>query len=478
MEIIIGREKEISILNMVYNSEKSEFIALYGRRRVGKTFLIRSVFKDKFTFQITGLSNSSLKQQLANFNLTLNNTDARNDYESAKDWLTAFSQLSKHLNSKKGKKLVFIDELPWFDTRNSKFIQALEHFWNSWASARSDIKLIVCGSATSWMINKLINDKGGLHNRVTQKIKLLPFTLNECEKYLQSRKINLDRYQIIQLYMSIGGIPFYWDEVKPGLSAMQNIENICFSETGLLQNEFKNLYRSLFYNYDKHIKLVKALAKKSKGLTRDEIIKFSGLPNAGSTTRLLDELEESGFIRKYSPFEKKMRNSLYQLVDFYSHFYLKFIANTQITNTNNWINAVDTPKYRVWSGYAYEQICMYHLPQIKNKLGISGVYTTISSWRSTNQEQGAQVDLIIDRRDNIINLCEIKFSINSFIINKKYAGELRNKIGIFKTETKTRKSVFLTMITTYGVKQNIHSTGLFQNEMRMDDLFVAINGIT
>ena len=447
---------------------------MYGRRRVGKTFLIRSVFKNKFTFQITGLAKASLKQQLANFNLTLNNTDTKNDNEPVKDWLEAFSKLTKYLNSKKGKKLVFIDELPWFDTRNSRFIQALEHFWNSWASARSDIKLIVCGSATSWMINKLINNKGGLHNRVTKKIKLLPFTLYECEQYIHSKKINLDRYQIIQLYMSMGGIPFYWDEVKVGLSAMQNIENICFSETGLLQNEFKNLYRSLFNNYEKHIKIVKALAKKSKGLNRDEIIKMSKLPNAGSTTKLLDELEESGFIRKYNIFGKKIRNSLYQLVDFYSHFYLKFIANTQITNTNNWLNAIDTPKYRAWSGYAYEQICMYHLPQIKNKLGIQSVYTTISSWRSKKYDKGAQIDLIIDRRDNIINLCEIKFSINPFIISKKYAGELRNKIGVFKAESETRKSVFLTMITTYGVKQNINSTGLFQNEMKMDDLFVEI----
>lgn len=375
------------------------------------------------------------------------------------------------MDTQKGRKLIFIDELPWFDTRNSKFIQGLEHYWNSWASARSDIVLIVCGSATSWMINKLINDKGGLYNRITKKIKLVPFTLYNCEKYLQSRKIKLDRYQIIQLYMSLGGIPFYWDEVKPGLSAMQNIENICFSETGLLRTEFTNLYRSLFSNHERHLSLVKAIAKKSKGLFRDELIKLSGLPNAGSTTRLLDELEESGFIRKYVPFGKKLRNSLYQLVDFYTHFYLRFIENTQLLNNNNWVNAVDNPKYRAWSGYAYEQICLYHLPQIKQALGVSGVYTTVSSWRSSNSDFGAQVDLIIDRRDQVINLCEIKFSINPYTINKKYASELRNKIGTFKLETGMRKSVFLTMITTFGVKQNIHSTGLIQNELQMDDLF-------
>ena len=469
---IVGREREIEKLHSIYQSDKSEFIAVYGRRRVGKTFLIRSVFEKQFTFQMTGLANASLKQQLASFNIALNNYQATDEIIPASDWLTAFSQLSAFIETQKGRKLIFIDELPWFDTRNSKFIQGLEHFWNSWASARNDVVLIVCGSATSWMINKLINNKGGLHNRITKKIKLLPFNLYECEKYLKARKIKLDRYQIIQLYMSLGGIPFYWDEVKGGLSAFQNIENICFSENGLLRNEFTNLYRSLFKNYDRYIKLISAIAKKNKGLNREEIIKISGLPNAGSTTRLLEELEESGFIRKYLPFGKKRRNSLYQLVDFYSLFYLKFISKTQAFDNNTWLNLIDTPKYRAWSGYAYEQVCFYHIPQIKQALGISGVYCHISSWRSQNTQKGAQIDLVIDRRDQVINLCEIKFSINPYTITKKYAMELRNKIGAFTSETATRKSVFLTMLTTYGIQSNEQAIGLVQNEIVMNDLFV------
>jgi len=471
MKKIIGRERELYAINKMYNSEKSDFVAVYGRRRVGKTFLIRSALQQKFTFQITGLAKATLKQQLSSFHMALRIHDPKGEYLPAENWLEAFRQLSGFLEKQKGKKVVFIDELPWFDTRNSKFIQGLEHFWNSWASGRDDVLLIACGSATSWMINKLINDKGGLHNRVTKKIKLQPFTLHECEKYLESRKINLDRYQVIQLYMAFGGIPFYWDEVEPGLSAMQNIEQVCFTETGLLRTEFDNLYRSLFKNHNRHLRIVRALAKKSSGLTREELIKYSGLPNAGSTTRLIDELELSGFIRKYTPFNKKERNSLYQLVDFYSHFYLKFIEGTQLLDANNWMNILDTPIYRAWSGYAYEQVCMYHISQIKEVLGIGGVYTTVSSWRSQTSGIGAQIDLIIDRRDQVINICEIKFSMSPFTITKKYAAELRNKVGIFKQETGTRKTVFLTMITTWGLIQNMHSTGLVQNELTMDDLF-------
>ena len=346
-----------------------------------------------------------------------------------------------------------------------------KHFWNSWASARRDILLIVCGSAASWMINKLINNKGGLYNRVTKRIKITPFTLNECELFLQSKNILLDWYQIIQLYMAFGGIPFYWEEVNQGLSAAQNIEAICFSENGMLRMEFDNLFKSLFNKHEKHSLIVNALSKKSAGLTRDDLIRETKLPNAGSTTRLLDELEESGFLLRCNPFGKKARNTIYQLIDFYSLFYFKFIKGSYPRDINQWINAIDNPKHRVWSGYAFEQVCLSHLPQIKKALGISGVHTTSSSWRSAAAKNGAQIDLVIERRDRVINLCEMKFSINKFVIDAKYVEELRNKIGVFKTETKTRNSVFLTMITTYGLQSNIHSVGLVQNDLTMEDLF-------
>lgn len=472
MQKFIGRQQELAELNKIYTSIKSEFVSVYGRRRVGKTFLIRTAFAKKFTFQVTGLANASLTQQLTNFHITLQKVFPSIENKPATNWLVAFEQLISFLEtSEHKKKVVFIDELPWFDTRNSQFLQALEHFWNNWASTRDDVILIACGSATSWIINKLLNNKGGLHNRVTKRIKLNPFVLNECEEFLQSREILLDRYQIIQLYMAFGGVPFYWEEAEKGLSALQIIEKACFNEHGLLRNEFNNLYRSLFANYENHIKIINALATKSIGLTRNEIINLSGLPNAGSTTRLLNELEESGFMRKYVPFNKKMRTSVYQLVDFYSHFYLKFIRNSQPTAPNQWMSLLDSPKYRVWSGYAFEQICMYHLAQLKQALGISGVYSEVSSWRSNTAKNGAQVDLVIDRRDQTINLCEMKFSIHPFTITKQYANELRHKIGTFKSQTKTRKSVFLTLITTFGVDKNNHFAGLVQNEITMDALF-------
>ncbi|GAB3163267.1 ATP-binding protein [Telluribacter humicola] len=474
MKKLIGRQQELSTLQAVFDSDKSEFVAVYGRRRVGKTFLIRHAFRGKFAFEATGLANATLSQQLTNFCIALQKADSTTTYTPAGSWLEAFQQLITYLERQNtSRKVIFIDELPWFDTHGSGFVQALEHFWNSWASARTDVVLVTCGSAASWMLHTLINSRGGLHNRITKRIKVVPFTLHECEQLLLSRHSVLDRYQIIQLYMVLGGVPYYWEEVDTGQSAMQNIERITFSENGLLRNEFTNLYRSLFKNFERHLSIVKALAQKAKGLTRDEIIQAAKLTSAGSTTRLLDELEESGFIRKYSPYGKKSRNSLYQLVDFYTLFYLRFIQDTSLNEQYNWMSMLDTPKYRAWSGYAFEQVCLWHLPQIKQALGISGVQTTTSSWRSKGAENGAQIDLVIDRRDQVINLCEMKFSISPFTIDKKYSAELRNKIGAFKAETGTRKSVFLTMVTTFGLKANPHSTGLVQNDLAMDALFVS-----
>jgi uncharacterized protein len=471
MRKIIGREEEIKVLQKTFQSNKSEFIAVYGRRRVGKTFLIRSAFEDNFTFYITGSANVSLNRQLSNFYNVLQKKDASTTYKQANDWFQAFDDLGNFIEkSSEKKKVIFIDELPWFDTQKSGFIQALEYFWNSWASLRDDIILVVCGSAAAWMINKLINNRGGLHNRTTKRIKVVPFKLRECESFLADKNIVLAKYQIIQLYMALGGIPFYWDEVISGKSAMQNIEQICFTRNGLLRDEFDNLYRSLFKDYDKHLAIVEALSQKSKGLTRDEILKIAKLNNGGSLTRLLKELEESGFIRKYNPFGKKTREGTYQLIDNFTNFYLKFMQNSEIEGFS-WISMIDSPQYRAWSGYSFEQVCLYHLAEIKKALGVSSVITTTSSWRSKKSETGVQIDLVIDRRDNVINICEIKYSINPFEIDKKYNLDLSNKIGIFKDETKTRKAIFLTMITTFGVKENIHSLGLIQNSITMDELF-------
>lgn len=469
----VGRTREIDDLDRLQHSRKSEFVAVYGRRRVGKTFLIREYFNYQFDFQLTGLANANTKQQLTNFSTALSAHSLATDVSFPENWFTAFQQLISYLEQIKDqrKKVVFLDELPWLDTARSDFMVSLEHFWNSWATNRKDIILIGCGSAAAWMINKLINQKGGLHNRITSRIKMNPFDLKETEQMLRAKGNVLDRYQILLLYMVTGGIPFYLDAISPDKSAAQNIEALCFTKGALLTTEFNNLILSLFSHPEAYEKIIKALAIKAKGITRNELLRLTGLPSGGTLTRQMMELEESGFVSKYVPFNKKSRDTLYRLADFYSIFYFKFIKDNNSYDQGIWINAIESPAQRAWSGYAFEQICLTHLHQLKKALGISGIVSHSSSWISTHTDPGAQIDLVIDRKDQVINLCEMKFSIHPFTISKSYAGQLRNKIGAFRQESKTRKALFLTMITTYGLVRNQHSTSLVQNEITMDALF-------
>lgn len=469
MSQLIGRKKEIQLLASYKKSTKSEFIAIYGRRRVGKTFLIREVFDNRFAFYLTGINRIGTKQQLTQFHtrLTTHFPDEIGIPPPA-DWFAAFNQLQTLLTQQvsQEKKVIFLDELPWLDTKGANFLAALEFFWNGWASARNDILLIVCGSAASWMVKNLLRNRGGLHNRVTERIKLEPFTLAETEAFLHSKNIHYNRYQVVLLYMVFGGIPFYLERLKVGLSADQNINRLCFERNAPFRLEYGDLYASLFSKSERHQAIIAALSKKKKGLTRKDLINQTKLSNGGGLTRILKELEESSFIRKYRGFGKKEKDHLYQLVDLYSLFYLNFIKNSSPDDENFWLSAMEFPIYRTWSGYAFEMVCLHHIPQIKNALGISGVQTSVYTWH----HKQAQIDLVIDRKDQVVNLCEMKFSIGTYTLTKKYVENLRNKISIFQTATKIKKAVFLTMITTYGVTQNQYAF-VPQNHIIMEDLF-------
>jgi hypothetical protein len=393
-------------------------------------------------------------------------------YPKTSTWLEAFERLIHLLSNKKqkGKKVIFMDEMPWMDTPRSGFVQALEFFWNAWASAQKDILLIVCGSASSWIMNKLIRNHGGLHNRITHQIHLRPFNLKECEDYFQKNNIVFDRHQIVENYMIFGGIPYYLSLMQKQFSMSQCVDHICFAEKGILRSEFDNLYASLFRNHESHVKIVTLLSKKAKGLTREEIIKGTRIPNGGGITNTLKELELCGFIRQYKAFGKKERQSLFQLTDFFTLFYFNFMSNNKYNNEHYWTNCIENARHRAWSGYAFEQVCLAHLPQIKKKLGISGVLTNTTSWRSNEADNGAQIDLVIERNDRVINLCEMKYVKEPFIIDKKMDENLRNKRAAFRNETKTTKALHFTMISTFGVKRNEY-WGNIQSEVTMDNLF-------
>lgn len=478
---MIGRKEEKKYLFSLLEEEEPQFVAVFGRRRIGKTYLIRESFQHTFTFEHTGISNIDIEvenrkaAQLDKFLDSLKEA-GYSGLDKLETWNDAFDGLKEVIKaSKQDKKVIFIDELSWMDTKGSGFISALESFWNGFVCARKekDVVLIVCASATYWMIDNIVNAKGGLHNRLTGQLYLKSFTLKECEEYLNNKKIIFNRHQILQCYMIMGGVPYYWSLLKKGKSLAQNIDDIFFKEGAPLYNEYNNLYSALFNKPTQYINIVEALSSANKGITRDEISKITGIKTSGDLTSKLNELEYCGFIRKYIPFGYNKKNCLYQLIDNFTLFYFKFMKDN-VQNENYWKENSNSPSVRAWSGIAFEMVCLEHIPQIKKALGISGVYTEVNSWQCVKDDEkglrGSQIDLLIVRKDQVINVCEMKYSESEYVVDAKYDLGQRRKISDFIKATNTKYAIHSTLITTYGVEENAYANDI-QSIITSDELF-------
>jgi uncharacterized protein len=479
-DIIIGREREQSLLQEYYDSPKAELVAVYGRRRVGKTFLIKSFFKQKFDFYFTGAFETPRATQLRLFRAELER------YSGVKrkipqDWFEAFEQLRDYLSSlNKERIVVFLDELPWLDTPKSNFIQAFSYFWNSWASTVHGMKFFVCGSATTWMLSKLIGDKGGMHGRVNRQIYLRPFNLNETEAFLRSRNIDWTQYQIAQIYMVMGGIPYYLDMLNPTYTVEENIDCLFFEEGSVLRTEYNFVFRSLFKDSALYQSVIETLAKKSVGMTREEIVQSAKLQNNGTLTEVLENLYRCDFLRKYTAFGKKSRDQMFQLVDLFSLFHNRFVMQTNGQDSHFWHNMQDNPSRKTWESYAFEQICLHHIPQIKQKLRIEGMLSEACSWQCkpfTNADgihyNGTQIDLLIDRRDQVIDLCEMKFASKEYAITCEYDERLRSRKETFRAVTGTRKTLHTVFVTTYGLAKTKYSANV-HDVVTLADLFETV----
>ena len=471
-KMLIGRKKEQNALLRAFESSEAQFVAVYGRRRVGKTYLVRQTFKNRLTFSCSGQARGKTSDQLFGWMSSLNDAGMK-ELKRPATWLEAFELLKELIRqSTAAKKVIFLDELPWFDTPRSGFVNALEFFWNGWASGRDDVLLIVCGSATSWIVSKLLRNHGGLHNRVTLRIHLEPFSLAECEQYVSQRGFALSRYDILETYMALGGIPFYWSMLDPGLSVAQNIDQLFFAPSRALHTEFGELYHSLFKQADHYIAIVRALGEHLPGLTRQQLVKASEIASSGTLTSSLSALEQCGFIKVLPALDNK-KDSVFQLIDNFSLFYFKFLAKAEANDEHFWSHSYLSPLRRAWVGLAFERVCFQHIPQIKQALGIAGVATHVCSWRigpSPDGEAGAQIDMLISRADNMINICEMKFSSQPYVVTHDDIVALHHKAARLSSTKAQGKSLNLTLITPYGLAQTGHWSEI-HNVITTDDLF-------
>lgn len=453
-------------------SERSEFVVVYGRRRIGKTFLVRRFFKDNYAFSFVGKHEMGREQQLTEFAKELMRYSHSTFVPQLKNWTEAFDALQRLLETYNfsGKKVVFFDEMPWMDTPKSDFVSALENFWNGWANMRDDIVLVACGSATSWMVDKLLHNQGGLFNRITQKLYLRPFKLSEMEQYLDEKHFGWNRYQIAQCYMILGGIPFYLTLLNPKLSLLSNIDELFFADAhAMLRTEYNELYSTLFKRPDNYLAVIRMLTERKEGFTRKEISEKTKLGGA-ALSKILSDLEQCDFIFSYARYGNAKNNAIYRIKDFYTLFYYKYVNGIDTKDSLRWTHLSSTPQVSSWQGFSFELLCLLHLDEIKKALGIDRILNDASAWRSKQPEQNTQIDLVIERADHNINLCEMKFSSGMYAIDKGYEQKLRERMSIFLAETMTRCSTRITLVTTYGVLQNKHS-GIVNDEVLLDDLF-------
>ena len=470
---IIGRKREIDILSNCLSSKRPEFVVVYGRRRVGKTFLIKEYFNGQFSFYATGISDERTKGQLKAFHASLQIYGYMEEKVPG-DWFEAFARLRKLLERQdvyrdpiSSRRVIFLDELPWMDTAKSDFKSALEYFWNSWASSQEDLLLIVCGSATSWIMNHMLKERKGFHNRVTRRIRLLPFTLKECEELLENNDVVMTREQMMECYMIFGGIPYYLNLLDFRLSLAQNVDELFFKPYGDLKDEYTEVFHSLFKKPEKHMAIMKALADSKNGKTRKELSEIKAIGGGSVLTGNLQELEQCGFIRKYTNYIKPSNGAYFQLVDPFVLFSLRFL---QPQRRNSWMEYIHSPSYNAWRGNAFEICCVNHVPEIKAVLGISGVDTMEYAWRSEKSDPGAQIDLLIDRKDGVIHLCEIKFTDAALEVDKAEYEKLMNRLSAFQQETCPGKAIHMTLITANGIAKGKYNS-VFQNVITGEQLF-------
>ena len=478
MENLIGRKKECSELRWAMQSERSEFIILYGRRRIGKTFLVRSFFNDTYSFHFVGAHKQSQRAQLRNFRESLVRYSINNNLPEINTWHEAFLLLQNYLEQlTEVRKVIFFDEMPWMDTQGSDFVSELEYFWANWVQQRDDIVFIACGSATTWMRERLEENQGGLHNRITHRIYLRPFYLNECRQYLAEHGFQWDNYQIMQCYMVFGGVPYYLSLLRPYLSLSENIDALFFHIGADLSNEFSELYNALFRAADKYITIVKLLSTKREGFTRQDIERATNF-SGGGLTKILDNLIMCDFVVAYNQFGNKKKDTLYRLCDFYTIFYFKYIDGNKSRDEQYWQHHFADRSVEAWEGFSFEELCIRHLPHIKKGLGISGIATEASAWRFVpkkgDNRQGAQIDLIIKRADKIIHLCEMKFSSKTYTISKDYENKLINRKNTFADITNQNRGVVLTFITPFGLTEGAHTSNI-HSSLTANDLFADIS---
>ena len=493
---MIGRKKEIKLLNEICDLEESSLVAIYGRRRIGKTYLVNHMFKkyrqDCLFFEFTGAYDGDKRGQIDNFIDQVYEWFYVEPSFEIKSWSDAFRFLKRTIDKEIKKRdsnekvIVFLDEVPWIDRSNKGgFLSALGYFWNTWCEPRENVVLILCGSNSSWIRDKILkNARGSLYQRVTHQISMYPFDLKETKAYLLEQKgFMIDNKTVTDIYMIFGGVAKYLSFLNPNESSAENIDRVFFSIHGSMYREYDELFSSLFADKSDYYKsVIELLCTRRSGFSLSDISKAFNEKLGGKLRLAIAELEECGFIKGLSKYGNSVRGVNYMIVDPYILFHHKWIKgfsrNDIATLPNNyWLHKSSSQSYAVWSGYAFEIVVMVNIRLYLNAIGRLGFFSGVYHWQhmaKSEDEQGAQIDMVVNYGNNIFDILECKYYNSEYVISKEYAKNIKNKLSMFKKYglySKQKSELRLVFLTSYGVKMNAEAHSLNISRVCLDDLF-------
>lgn len=477
MGLIIGRKAEQRDLDEWCHSAKPELICVYGRRRVGKTYLVQNAFEGQFAFFATGSDDRRNAVQLKAFHAALRRAGCA-ERTVPQDWFEAFNRLRLALEQPDvvrascGRRVVFLDEFPWLAAKRSDFLAAFSDFWNGWASCQSDLVVIICGSATSWIVKNILENTASMYNRVTRQLYVAPFDLHDVEEMTQSLRLGWSRDAVLQCYLVFGGLPYYLDMLDRRKSLSQNIDALCLGTNAPLRREVPLLMEASLGNAPLHRAILRELAQSKVGIRRMDLANRVEGGTTGSFKRALDDLEKCGYIRCYTNRYERRKPSVYQLVDPFLLFGFRFMVDRAPDGHGlvSWKDFERTPAYYAWRGNAFEIACVNHTRQIKHAIGISAVKTEDFPWSSSTSEPGAQIDMVIERADGVTNLCEMKYTDGPFVADREFEEDMARRRRVFQIESATKNTVQSVLVCPQGLRPNTHSWDI-AHVVDIDDLF-------
>jgi AAA+ ATPase superfamily predicted ATPase len=466
MKQFIGRKVEIAQLTALIDLPRPSIAVIYGRRRVGKSELIRHVTQGKNVLSFEGLEGQPKHKQIKNFLFQLS-AQSNIREKNISDWPDALILL--RTLTQDGQWIIILDEFQWMANYQNELVSVIKMIWEKYLSQNPDLTLILCGSIASFMKSKVLKSSA-LYGRTDYELNLHELNLSEISEFFPGKGSD----EVIDTAMLVGGIPKYLELISEYPSLYDALEPLAFSQDGFFKTEYDRLFASHFGKKPIFMKIIQTLATNPYGLTTGKLAKEMQVASGGTLCHQLDDLESAGFLHSIIPFDKPEGSKLrkYILMDAYVRFYHSIIRGSmkETTPPNTQFHAImSSPRYAAWAGMAFEFLCMRHHKEISRILGFHGIPYTAGPFfqRKTLDTPGVQIDLLFERSDKILVLCEMKYLLAS--VPGDIIDQVNRKVSALQ-EKYPGRTILKVLLTKTGSTETVAKKGYFFRIIRADEL--------